>query len=140
MKVVIVGCGRVGSRVARDLEDQGHEVTIVDREPGSFDRFAARGVFAADTNVQFVVGDGTDVEVLRRAGLDGADAVVAVTEGDNRNIMAAQIAQHVFKVPNVVCRIYDPVREDAYRKLGLNSFCPTIEGANKVRHMLLDAR
>ncbi|MDQ6772323.1 MAG: TrkA family potassium uptake protein [Candidatus Dormibacteraeota bacterium] len=137
MKVVIIGCGRVGSRLARQLEDEGHEVTLVDRDPGAFDRSSGRGVFEADTKVEFVVGDGTDAELLRRCGVETADALVAVTEGDNRNIMAAQIAQHVFKVPHVVCRIYDPIREDAYRKIGLNSFCPTIEGAKQARQMLL---
>ncbi len=137
MKIVIVGCGRVGSRLANDLEKGGHEVTIIDRDPGAFNRFADRGVFAKDSQVQFMVGDGTDSEFLRRAGLEGADAFVAVTEGDNRNIMAAQIAQHVFRVPKVVARIYDPIREDAYRKLGLESFCPTIEGAEHVRGMLV---
>lgn len=136
MKILIVGCGRVGSRLARELEDEGHEVTIVDRDPAAFNRAAGRGVFSADTNVQFVIGDGTDAELLRRAGIETADAFVAVTEGDNRNIMAAQIAQHIFKVPRVVCRIYDPIRDDAYRKLGLNAFCPTVEGARRVREMI----
>ena len=69
--------------------------------------------------------------------VEEADSFVAVTEGDNRNIMAAQIAKQIYKVPRVVCRIYDPIREEAYRKLGLEVFCPTIEGSRRVRQMLM---
>lgn len=87
-----------------------------------------------------VIGNGTDAEVLRRAGVEHADGFVAVTEGDNRNIMASQIAKHVFKVPHVVVRIYDPERAEAYEKLGLHTICPTIEGANHIQKMLLEAR
>jgi trk system potassium uptake protein TrkA len=138
VKVLIVGCGRVGSRLAAELDQEGHDVTIVDREPGAFDKGSARGVFGSAFRGNFVVGDGTDAELLRRAGIVEADWFVVLTEGDNRNIMAAQIAQHIYKVPRVVCRIYDPIREDAYRKMGLNSYCPTIEGAAIVRRMLTE--
>ncbi|HZV53274.1 MAG TPA: TrkA family potassium uptake protein [Candidatus Dormibacteraeota bacterium] len=138
MKTLIVGCGRIGARLAQALDREGHEVTIIDRDPGAFDRFASRGVFDRDFRGNFVVGDGTEAEVLRRAGIEDADCFVAVTQGDNRNIMAAQIAQHIFKVPKVVCRIYDPIRDEAYRKLGLRVFCPTTEGAARVRSMILD--
>jgi len=85
-----------------------------------------------------VVGNGTDADVLRRAGVEHADGFVAVTEGDNRNIMAAQIAKHVFKVPHVVARIYDPERADAYQKLGLHTICPTIEGAKHIEKTLME--
>jgi trk system potassium uptake protein TrkA len=80
------------------------------------------------------------VELLRRAGADDADCFVAVTNGDNRNIMAAQLAQHVFRVSRVVCRIYDPLRDEDYRKLGLSVYCPTTEGASKIQHMIQDGR
>ncbi len=140
MKVLIVGCGRVGSRLAQELDRDGHEVTIIDRDPGAFKRFAGRGVFTDDFRGDFVVGDGTETELVRRAGAEDADCFIAVTDGDNRNIMAAQIAQHVFQVPRVVCRIYDPLRDKVYRKLGLNVFCPTIEGANTIRGMIMDGR
>lgn len=139
VKVLIVGCGRVGSRVARDLSDQGNEVTLVDWKASSFARFAARGVLDEGFKGEVLVGDGTDVELLRRAGIEQADVFIAVTEGDNRNIMAAQIAQHVFKVQRVVCRIYDPIREQAYRKLGLHTLCPTTQGAAAIRDMVLEA-
>ncbi len=140
VKVLIVGCGRVGSRLASELDREGHEVTVVDREPGSFSRAASRGALGPEFNGTFVVGDGTDAELLRKAGVEEADSFVAVTEGDNRNIMAAQIAQQVFHVPRVVCRIYDPIRKDAYQKLGLDVFCPTIEGASRVKQMLMTGK
>jgi trk system potassium uptake protein TrkA len=137
VKVLIVGCGRVGSRLASELDEEGHEVTIVDRDPGSFSRAASREALNQDFKGNFLVGDGTEADLLRRAGIEEADSFVAVTEGDNRNIMAAQIAKQIYKVPRVVCRIYDPIREEAYRKLGLEVFCPTIEGSRRVRQMLM---
>jgi trk system potassium uptake protein TrkA len=139
VKVFIVGCGRVGSRLAQELDSEGHDVTIVDNNPGAFSRFAARGVFGDSFRGNFVVGDGTEADLLRRAGVEDADCFIAVTQGDNRNIMASQIAQNVFKVPKVVCRIYDPIRDEVYRKLGLDVFCPTTEGAATVRRMIMDA-
>ena len=138
MKILILGCGRVGSRLAHELDRGGHDVTIVDSNPDAFVRFASRGVFSDSFRGNFVVGDGTDAELLRRAGIEGADCFVAVTQGDNRNIMAAQIAQNVFRVPRVVCRIYDPIRDQVYRKLGLSVYCPTTEGSTAVRRMIED--
>ncbi len=138
MKVLIVGCGRVGSRLAQELDDEGHDVTIVDNNPGAFSRFASRGVFGESFRGSFVVGDGTEADLLRRAGIEQADCFIAVTQGDNRNIMAAQIAKNVFHVSKVVCRIYDPIRDAVYRKLGLSVFCPTTEGAATVQRMIKD--
>jgi trk system potassium uptake protein TrkA len=140
VKVLIVGCGRVGSRLAQELDDEGHDVTIVDSDPAAFGRSASRGVFGDNFRGNFVVGDGTEADLLRRAGAEDADCFIAVTQGDNRNIMAAQIAQNVFHVPKVVCRIYDPIRDEVYRKLGLRVFCPTTEGATIVRAMIKDGR
>ena len=136
VKVLIVGCGRVGSRLASQLDGEGHEVIVVDWAPGAFSKAAGRGALSPEFNGNFVVGDATDSELLRKAGIEDADAFVAVTEGDNRNIMASQIAKQVYKVPRVVCRIYDPIRQDVYRRLGLEVYCPTIEGASHVREML----
>jgi len=140
VRVLIVGCGRVGSRLAQELDRDGHDVTIVDNNPGAFSRFASRGVFSDQFRGDFIVGDGTEADLLRRAGIAKADCFIAVTQGDNRNIMAAQIAQNVFQVPKVVARIYDPIREEVYRKLGLSVFCPTTEGAATVRKMIEDKR
>jgi trk system potassium uptake protein TrkA len=138
LKILIVGCGRVGSQVAADMDRSGHEVVIIDRDPNQFSRAASRGVLTNDFKGNQVVGNGTDSDVLRRAGVEDADGFVAVTEGDNRNIMAAQIAKVVFKVPRVVARIYDPERADAYEKLGLHTICPTLEGAKHVEQMLME--
>jgi trk system potassium uptake protein TrkA len=136
MRVLIVGCGRVGSQLALEMSKEGHDVTIVDRDPSAFAKAAARGVLGTNFTGNEMVGDGVDAEILKRAGVEDADVFIAVTEGDNRNIMAAQIAQHVYKVPKVIVRIYDPEREGAYRDLGLSTICPTVEGTNKIRHMI----
>jgi trk system potassium uptake protein TrkA len=119
MKVVIMGCGRVGARIAGLLDHTGNDVTIIDTDSRAFRRLPAG--FGGET----IIGTGIDEDVLRRAGIEEADAFIAVTNGDNRNIMASQVAKRIFNVPEVVCRIYDPVREDLYRRLGLTTVCPT---------------
>lgn len=121
------------------MDRAGHDVVIVDRDPNSFSRASTRGVLTRDFRGEQVIGNGTDADVLRRAGIEHADGFVAVTEGDNRNIMASQIAKHVFKVPHVVTRIYDPERAEAYQKLGLHTICPTIEGAKLIEKNLLES-
>lgn len=126
MKIVIMGCGRVGARVAVLLDHAGHRVSVIDVESRAFRRLP--NDFRGDT----IIGTGIDEDILRTAGIEEADAFVAVTNGDNRNIMAAQVARHVFDVPEVVCRIYDPVREDTYRRLGLTTVCPTTSIAAQV--------
>ena len=114
-----MGCGRVGARIAGLLDQSGNTVTVIDTDSRAFRRLPAG--FGGET----VIGTGIDEDVLRRAGIEDADAFIAVTNGDNRNIMAAQVARLIFEVPEVVCRIYDPVREDTYRRLGLTTVCPT---------------
>jgi trk/ktr system potassium uptake protein len=138
LRLVIVGCGRVGSQIAANMDRAGHDVVIVDRDPNAFSRASTRGVLTREFKGDQVVGNGTDVDVLRRAGIERADGFVAVTEGDNRNIMASQIAKDVYKVPHVVTRIYDPERAEAYERLGLHTICPTIEGARHIEKLLLD--
>ena len=127
MNVVIMGCGRVGAQLAALLEEDGHKVTILDRDTYSFRRLPS--AFKGTP----LVGDGTDEESLKKAGIEEADAFVAVTQGDNRNVMAAQIAKDVFNVPKVVCRIYDPLREELYHTLGLDTISPTNVGAQLLR-------
>ena len=127
MNVVIMGCGRVGAQLAALLDEDGHNVTILDIEPYSFRRLPSS--FKGTP----LVGDGTDEASLRKAGIEEADAFVAVTQGDNRNVMAAQIAKHVFNVPKVVCRIYDPLREELYHTLGLETISPTTIGAQLLK-------
>lgn len=119
MKVVIMGCGRVGARVASILDHNGHSVTVIDIDPAAFRRLSSE--FSGDT----IIGTGIDEDVLRSADIEHTDAFVAVTNGDNRNIMAVQVARMIFDVPEVIARIYDPVREDTYRRLGVTTVCPT---------------
>lgn len=120
MNVVIMGCGRVGSRLAGQLDREGHQVSVVDTNSAQFQRLP--NSFSGQT----IVGTGIDEDVLRRAGIEQADAFVAVTEGDNRNIMASQVAREIFHVREVITRIYDPTREEIYRGLGLDTVCPTV--------------
>lgn len=130
MKVVIMGCGRVGARLATMMDAEGHEVTILDVEPYSFRRLPKTFKGTA------MVGNGLDEDTLKKAGIEKADVFVAVTEGDNRNVMAAQIAKHIFNVPKVVCRIYDPIREEMYRNLGLETISPTKIGAGLLKEVI----
>jgi len=111
--VVIVGCGRVGSTLARELEQGGHSVAVVDRKPEAFKRLGER--FAG----QAIAGIGFDRDVLRSAGIERAAAVAAVTNGDNSNILVARVARENFGVPRVVARIYDPRRAEIYERLGI---------------------
>jgi len=119
MKVVIMGCSRSGARVASSLDHNGHDVTVIDTNPAAFLRLTNE--FAGNT----IIGTGIDEDVLRSADIERADAFIAITNSDNRNIMAAQVAQRIFRVPEVIARIYDPVREDTYRRLGITTVCPT---------------
>lgn len=135
MRVVIMGCGRLGSTLAIRLDRGGHEVTIIDLDAGQFRRF-----LPADFRGTSVVGNGIDEDVLRRAGIERADAFAAVTQGDNRNVMAAQIAKHIFNVPKAVSRIYDPIRGEIYRDLGVETICPTIIMSDLFRQALEEKR
>jgi len=113
VKIVIVGCGRVGAFLAGLLDSGGHDVTIVDLERGSFGHLPAS--FKGTT----LMGNGTDLEVLRQAGIDKTDAFFTLTQGDNRNLMAAQVAKQVFGVKQVIAKVNDPIRANTYRKHGI---------------------
>jgi len=117
--IVIMGCGRVGGKLASMFDAAGHKVTVLDLDAYSFRRLPP--TFSGTA----LIGNGTDEEMLRKAGIEGANAFIALTQGDNRNVMAAQIAKQIFKVPRVICRIYDPLRKDIYEQLGLESISPT---------------
>jgi len=129
VNIVILGCGRVGARLATMMDREGHSISVIDYSSDAFRRLEPN--FSGST----IVGNGADEEVLIRAGIKEADAFVAVTNGDNRNIMASQIAKEIFNVKKVVCRIYDPIRQSTYNELGLETICPTVIGAQ----MLFDA-
>jgi trk system potassium uptake protein TrkA len=127
MKVVIMGCGRVGARLAGLLDIEGHSVTILDIDSYSFRRLPPD--FAGTA----LVGDGIDEEALKKAGIEEANVFVAVTQGDNRNIMATQIAKHIFNVPKVICRIYDPLRRELFNSLGIEALSPTTTFAQMLK-------
>jgi trk system potassium uptake protein len=120
MRVIIVGCGRVGARTAAELDQRGEHVTVVDVSPRAFNRLPSS--FGGAT----VRGSGTDEDVMRSAGAEQANVVMALTEGDNRNALTTQLAKHVFGVPRVIAKINDPLRADAYRTLGLETICRTV--------------
>jgi trk system potassium uptake protein TrkA len=119
MRIVVVGCGRVGALVAASLDAAGHEVVIIDSVTGAFDRLPATFHGSA------IRADGTDEDSLRRAGAENADVFLALTEGDNRNVMAAQLAVEVLGVQQVVAKVNDPVRAEAYADLGIPTICRT---------------
>ncbi|HEV2472817.1 MAG TPA: TrkA family potassium uptake protein [Chthonomonadales bacterium] len=130
MNVVILGCGRVGSTLARMLFKDGHTVTVIDQQSEAFRRLGPR--FKGNR----IVGNGIDEDVMKKAGIEQANAFIAVTQGDNRNIMAAQIARQVFSVQTVLARIYDPIRADRYRELGINTLCTTTIASGVMREYL----
>jgi trk system potassium uptake protein len=130
MVVIIMGCGRVGARLAGILDSEGHKVTLLDIDPYSFRRIPPN--YGGDAQV----GSGCDVDALEKAGIENVDIFIATTQGDNRNVMAAQIAKHTFNVPRVVCRIYDPIRQEMYRELGIETTSPTKTGAQSLREVI----
>ena len=119
MRVIIVGSGRVGAWVASELDRRGEHVTVIDTNPRAFNRLPSS--FGGET----VRGSGTDEDVMRAAGAEQADVLMALTEGDNRNALAAQLGKHTFGVPRVIAKINDPLRGEAYRALGLETICRT---------------
>lgn len=128
MNVVVMGCGRVGARVATLLDEAGHKITVIDRLSSSFERLPKE--YGGNT----VLGTGIDEDVLRMAGIEQVDVFIATTNADNRNIMGAQVARTIFNVPHCIVRLYDPVRADAYREMGLDTICPT----TTISAMILD--
>ncbi len=127
-----MGCGRVGAQLATMLDRDGHYVTVLDVVPEAFRRLPSsfRGVT--------MVGNGIDADTLVRAGIEEADVFAATTQGDNRNLMAAQIARDLYGVKKVVCRVYDPIREEFYRSLGLETISPTKVGATLLKGLIED--
>lgn len=126
-----MGCGRIGARAAELLDAAGHEVTILDEDGSAFDRLSPQYRGRA------VVGSGIDEDVLRQANVAEADVFVALTNGDNTNIMAAQVAKLAFGVPHVICQVKDPIRGESYKGLGITAICPTQVGVDAVRSELV---
>ncbi|BDI32720.1 hypothetical protein CCAX7_47710 [Capsulimonas corticalis] len=131
LNVVILGCGRVGSTLAKQLSQEGHHVTVIDITSDAFRRLGTK------FKGQRVVGTGLDRDTLEKAGLSKADVFIAVTQGDNTNIMAAQVAKKVFSIPRVHARIYDPIRSQAYREMGIITLCTTTIAAGVLHAAVL---
>ncbi|HEX5448891.1 MAG TPA: TrkA family potassium uptake protein [Gaiellaceae bacterium] len=119
MKAIVVGCGRVGSSVALQLHDSGWDVTCIDENEDALTRLGESWTGG------FLVGHGMDLQLLREAGIEEADAIVVTTDGDNSNIVIGQVAQERFEVPTVIVRVLDPGRAQFYSERGLRIVCPT---------------
>jgi trk system potassium uptake protein TrkA len=130
MKMIIMGCGRLGEQVARLMVAEGHDVTVIDQDKAALARLGPR--FKGQT----VKGVGFDRDVLIYAGIEEASAFAATASSDNANIIAARIARNVFRVPRVVARLYDPRRAEIYRRLGLLTISSTTWGAERIRELI----
>lgn len=127
---VIIGCGRLGANLANELSNEGNDVLIMDISKSSFRRLAPN--FGGLS----VVADGTDPDRLRESQTESASAVIAVTNHDNTNIMIAELAREVFGVQRVIARLYDPESEAVYRKLGIDTICPSVLSAKEIDRLL----
>jgi trk/ktr system potassium uptake protein len=137
--ILIVGCGRVGSSVARTMLREGHEVSCLDEDPESHTRLEV-GLEKGweDLGGMFTVGAGLETDALVAAGIERADAFIASTDGDNTNIVISQIAQRRYNVPTVIARILDPLRAEWYQRQGLNTICPTRVAIEMLETAVLD--
>ena len=134
MHVIIVGCGRVGAELAKLLSNEGHNVVVIDKYRDAFDRLG--NTFNGLT----MPGNGFDRELLKQVGIEKADAFCAVTNGDNTNLIAAQVAKKIFKVPKVIARVYDPQRAHIYAALGLDIISGTTLFASMLRDKIIESR
>ncbi|OON80513.1 potassium channel family protein [Streptomyces tsukubensis] len=131
MHIVIMGCGRVGSALAQTLEQQGHTVAVIDRDPTAFRRLGS------GFGGRRVTGIGFDQDTLREAGIEEAGAFAAVSSGDNSNIIAARVAREMFSIDNVAARIYDPRRAEVYQRLGIPTVATVRWTADQMLRRLL---
>jgi trk system potassium uptake protein TrkA len=133
MKAIVIGCGRVGSQVAKNLDGAGWDVVAIDENEEVLNRLGETWEGG------FLVGHGMDIELLRQAGIEDADAVVISTNGDNTNLVVGQIAQRRFNVPCVIIRILDPARAALYEELGLQIICPTRTAIETLTERVLES-
>ena len=126
MKIIVMGCGRVGSQVSLLLVAQGHGVTVIDHDDNALARLGT------DFKGRVVHGVGFDRNVLIEAGVETAEGFISASSSDNANIVAARIARNIFRVPRVVARLYDPVRAEVYQRLGLTTISSTQWGAERI--------
>ena len=130
MKVIVMGCGRIGSQVSQLLSQQGHEVTVIDHDSNS------EGRLGPHFKGTIIKGLGFDRNILMQAGIEHAEAFVAASQSDNANIVAARVARNLFHVPRVVARLYDPRRAEIYQRLGLTTISSTNWGAQRIFQLL----
>lgn len=134
MHVIIIGCGRVGAELAKLLSTEGHDVVVVDKNQSSFDRLGKT------FNGVTLIGNGFDLNLLRQAGAEKADVFCGVTNGDNTNLISAQVAKKIFNIPKVIARVYDPQRAHIYTSLGLDIISGTILFAAMIRDKVIESR
>ena len=130
MRIIVIGCGRMGAALAQTLGARGHIVTVVDKEPSAFERLGPK--FKGQT----IAGVGFDRDVLSRAGIERADGLAALATSDETNVVIARIATQIFHVPHVVVRLYDPRKAEVYRRLGLQTINPITWGTNRIAELL----
>jgi trk system potassium uptake protein TrkA len=131
MYVVIAGCGRVGSSLAKQLVAEGHEVALIDENPDAFE------LVGEDFPAQFVIGQALDWDVLRRAGVERCDAFVTTTDGDNTNLVVAQVAKEHFGATCAVARVFDPLRAELFAQTGIRTVCPTADARELLHEAVL---
>lgn len=131
MYIIIAGCRKIGSNLALILAQENHDVVVIDSDPKNFE------LLGSGFNGVTITGMPIDEDILRSAGIEQADALAAVTYDDNMNVMVSQIARELFGVPIVITRLYDPVREDVFNKMGLTTICPTTLAVESIKDMLL---
>ncbi len=134
MNILVVGCGKVGSKLASTLSREGHDVSVVDKDEQKFE------LLDNDFSGFTTAGIPIDQDVLRRAGIEDCDAVAAVSEDDNVNIMVSQLAEEIFHIPKVIARIYDPQRENVFSHYGLHTVCPTNLTVGSIKAALINPR
>lgn len=132
MYIVIIGCGKLGSRLAYSLSSEGHDVAVIDKQQENLD------LLGTGFNGQRIKGVEFDTDILSGAGIDKADIFLAMTRDDNINIMASQVAKEIFRVPRVIARVYDTAREYVYRKLGIETINPTELSADIVKSRVME--
>jgi trk system potassium uptake protein TrkA len=131
MQIIVVGCGKVGSKFAQIMAEEGHDIVVVDNDSRNF------SLLSPSFNGITVLGVPIDEDVLKHAGIETADGLAAVTPDDNINMMACQVAKEIFKVPKVFARIQDPVREEVFYQFGVETICPTNITVDEIRFMML---
>ena len=134
MRILVLGCDKLGAHLATDLAGEGHRVTVLDARPDRLD------ALPHDPHLEARLASDSFVEDLRGVGVNNVDVFLALSEDDNRNAMAAQVASHIFHVPEVICRISDPQREKMYKGLGMNVVCPTMVLVDTIKSSLAGAK